>query len=157
MRLAAATGVLVTSGLVLAGCAGEPEARGPAEVLAQYQEARNARDLDALRAVYAEDAVITGHPLDDDGVADVNEVIALWTERIDAMAGFDDEEVRFFNAEVAGDSVTFTHIFRSGQDYFCGDGDEITVQDGKITRYTWMDSPTQGCNADQLALWGDIS
>lgn len=136
--------------------AGSPE--DPAAVLAAYEDARNARDWDALRALYADDAVITGHPLDegDPPIADVDEILALEMERFDAT----DEQVKFVNVEVSADRATFAHLF-CADDGNCygslGDqADEITVRDGKITTYTWdLTSGSQRCDPDLLAEAGD--
>lgn len=148
-RPAAATSVLLISGVVLAGCSDEPDAAGPAEVLAAYQDARNARDFDALRALYAEDAVITGHPLDggDPPIADVDGVLTL---EAGVFAG---AETRFVDVEVSGSQATFTQLFYYG-DGQCGatPGDRVTVEDGKITRYTWVEGVE--CDPEQAAQAG---
>jgi len=50
----------------------------PAAVLVAYEDARNAKDVDALMALYADDAVVTGHPRDFDKLAEgVDEIRAL--------------------------------------------------------------------------------
>ena len=118
----------------------------PAAVLAAYEDARNARDFDALRALYADDAVITGYPLDasDPPVADVDEILSH--ER-GVFA-----ETSFVEVEVAGSQVTFTQLFVRGGDCGANPGNEITVEDGKITSYTWGGS--QPCNAEQIAQAG---
>lgn len=129
----------------------------PAAVLAAYEEARNARDWDALRALYTDDAVITDHPLvtTNPAVADVDTIISLEMARFDAT----DEQVKFVNVEVSGDRATFAHLF------FADDGncygsqgdqtDEILVQDGKITTYTWdLNSGSQTCDPELVAEAG---
>lgn len=87
-----------------------PRSRAPAAVLAAYEEARNSNDYDALRELYADDAVITGHPLDtsDPQVADVDEFVALKTQRGNEHP---EEATTFANVEVFGDRATFAHLF----------------------------------------------
>lgn len=125
--------------MVLAGCSSDPEDDGPAEVLTEYEDARNARDFEAMRALYADDAVITGHPLvdRDPSDADVDEILALEEERWRDGARAD-EQIRFVDVEVSGDTATFVHLFfNDSGDCWSTDSDEITVQDGTITRYAW--------------------
>ena len=157
-RLVASVSGLLLSPLILAGCSDEPEAAGPTEVLAAYEDARNARDWDALRALYADDAVITRHPLDegDPPIADVDEILALEMERFDAT----DEQVKFVNVEVSADRATFAHLFFADDGNCYGSlgdqADEITVRDGKITTYTWdLTSGSQRCDPDLVAEAGD--
>ena len=104
----------------------------PASVLADYQDARNARDTDALVALYAEDALITGHPLDDDGEADVEEIRAMES----AVAQLDPVRAvtRFLNIEVDGTAVTFDERFTNHSGCFAATGNEMIVEGGKITR-----------------------
>ena len=124
---------------------------GPAEVLAAYEEARNARDFDAMRALYADDAVITGHPMDDGDsprTADVNEVMLL-EESVPSAA-----QSWFVEVEVSGDQATFTQLFRWNGCHSTP-GDQVTVTDGKITSYTWAATRAMGpCTPEQLAEAG---
>ena len=167
--LAVAASAVVIAGLVwgpglvdsLGGESGTPVAgstEDPAAVLTAYEDARNARDWDALRALYADDAVITGHPLDegDPPIADVDEILALEMERFDAT----DEQVKFVNVEVSADRATFAHLFFADDGNCYGSlgdqADEITVRDGKITTYTWdLTSGSQRCDPDLVAEAGD--
>lgn len=134
-RFAGAASVLLTGGLVLAGCSTE-SAPGPAEVLAEYAEARNARDFEAMRALYADDAVIVGHQNDSDGIADV-----------DWMMAFEEwlpvGETRFVDVEISGDQATFNDHFRGG--YI--DSSlvvQVTVVDGEITDWTYVHPDDHG-------------
>lgn len=125
---------------------------GPAEVLAAYEEARNARDFDALRALYADGAVITSHPLDsgDPPVADVDEVMAL--EETIMPSG---TQSWFVEVEVSGDQATFTQLIRLRDGCYSTPGDQVTVADGKITSYTWAETrAVQPCTPEQLAEAG---
>jgi hypothetical protein len=156
---------VAASAVVLAGLAWGPDlldslgrgtdtpvagsAEDPATVLAAYEDARNARDFDAMRALYADDAVITGHPLRPT-VSDVDQIISIEAARWTSGSN-DEERTRFVNIEVSGDTVAFTTLFFP-QEGGClsGSGDEITVQGGTITAYTWgtTDEP---CDPELLA------
>ena len=121
---------------VLVACGGDDDdAAGgdPAAVLAEYEDARNAGDVDALVALYAEDAVIIGHSLDEaDAMADVAELRAL-EGRV-----FADGVTKYTQLEVDGNTVTFRQeLSLPDGRCFGGDGQRVTVEDGKITRYAW--------------------
>lgn len=123
----------------------------PAAVLAAYEDARNSNDYDALRALYADDAVITGHPLDgsDPPVADVDEVMTL-EEGVPTGA-----QSWFVDVDVSGDQATFTQLFREGSGCHSTPGDQVTVENGKITSYTWAETRAQqACTPEQLAEAG---
>jgi ketosteroid isomerase-like protein len=152
--LAVAASAVVIAGLVwgpglvgsLGGWSGAPVAgstEDPAAVLAAYEDARNARDFDALRALYADDAVITGYPLDasDPPVADVDEIVSH--ER-GVFA-----QTSFVEVEVSGRQATFTLLFLRDGDCEANADNQITVEDGEITSYTWG-GDYQPCNAEQL-------
>ena len=131
--------LVLTVLLVVVGCGGDDDsaASDPAAILADYQDARNAGDVDALISLYAEDAVVTEHPLDDDGMAEgVEEIRAL--ERGVPLIQRSEDATEFVDVQVSGNSVAFGHRFwnNTGQ-CFGGGGDEVTVEDGRITRYAW--------------------
>ena len=66
---------------LLVGACGGSEATDPATVLAEYENARNSGDVDGLISLYADDAIVTRHPLDDDGTAHGVEEIRLLESR----------------------------------------------------------------------------
>ena len=104
--------LVLTVLLVVVGCGGDDDsaANDPAAILADYQDARNAGDVDALISLYAEDAVVTEHPLDDDGMAEgVEEIRAL--ERGVPLIQRSEDATEFVDAQVSGNSVTFGHRF----------------------------------------------
>ena len=114
--------------LVLVACGGDNDAESaasdPEAVLADYEDARNAGDVDALVALYAEDAVVIGHPLDEaDGTADVAELRALegrvWAGGV----------TKYTQLQVDGNTVTFRQelSFPDGR-CFAGDGQSVTFQ-----------------------------
>ena len=143
VRLAALTSALLASGLALTGCSSEPEADGPAEVLAQYQDARNAGDVNALISLYAEDAVVTDHPLDTDSPAVATGVEEIRDLEITVPSLQRPEDAtEYSDVEVSGDQATFIQRFiNSAGECFSTAGNQITVEGGTITTYDWGDEP----------------
>jgi ketosteroid isomerase-like protein len=161
-RFGAATSVILVSGLVLAACTSEPEpdAAEAAAVLAEYEEARNAVEgddpasLDALMSLYAQDAVVTGHPLDPSAppiATGVEEIRAL--EEQVPVRGRDDYATEFFDVEASGDRASFHHHFFNvfGECSGGSEADAITVEDGLITRYEWGARADDACDPQRLA------
>jgi hypothetical protein len=139
-------GVFIVAGLVLAAmlivaACGDDDGDGddgdPAALLADYEGTRNAGDVDALMALYADDAVVTNHPADTDNTATgVDEIRALESDVPTFQRPEDATE--FVNVQVSGDRVTFGNIFfHDTGECFSGSGHEVTVQDDKITLYAW--------------------
>lgn len=179
--LAVAAAAMVIAGLVwgpglLDSLGGEtdPVPAGPAEdpaaALAEYQQVRNVDPsgevdpqawLDSLMSFYAEDAVVTGHPFgtNDPPVATGREEIGALEARLGPAFYNSDFSQRpahatqYFDVEVSGNQATFhTHHFNLHGECSGGSGiDEITIEDGKITRYAWGESATEPCDPDQLA------
>jgi hypothetical protein len=134
--------------LVVAACSDDDDndQADPTAVLADYEDARNAGDVDAVMALYADDAVVTGHPLDaGDGAANgVDEIRALEDLVPDIQRAEDAAE--FINIETSGNSVTFDMRFFPAGSSCTGSSDhEVTVTDGLITFYAWgtVDEPCQ--------------
>jgi hypothetical protein len=124
----------------------------PAGVIEDYQEARNSGDMDALMALYADDAVITGHPLDSNSLgdpglepfADVDQLRLIESDRASFQRPEDATE--FFNIQVEGNRVSFDdRFFNEDGDCFGRSGGEVTVEDGKITLYDWGPSDDSLC------------
>lgn len=146
-RLAAPTLALLAFVLVLAGCTSQPEAAGPAEVLAEYQEAGDAGDIDAVMELFTEDAVVTGHPLDETSppIATGVEEIRPLEEQVIALQRSEDAN-EYFDVEVTGNTATFSsHFYANDGLCYAGSGHEITVADRKITTYAWGTS-NQPCD-----------
>lgn len=122
--------------LMLGACGGDDS--DPAAVLANYENTRNSGDVDAVMAFYAEDAVVENHPLDSgDGVATgVVEIRALEAQvpGIQGSTG----GIEFTEMVVSGNTVTFKEtFFNAGGACFSGAGNEVTVEDDKITLFVW--------------------
>lgn len=113
--------------------------RDPAAVLADYQEARNSGDVDAVMAFYVEDAVVEDHPLGGDGVATgVLEIRGLEAQvpGIQGSTG----GIEYTDIVVSGNTVTFnTKFLNSGGNCFGAAGIVVTVEEGKIT--SWVYGP----------------
>ena len=115
-------------------------------VLADYQAARNAGDVDALVALFADDAVVVDHPLDEDGTAQgIDEIRQL--EAIVA-AELPNSATEFLDLQISGDTVIFGHQFIvEDGDCFGGSGDKVTVVGDKITLYDWGVDDAEICPA----------
>ena len=111
---------------------------GPADVLEAYVDAYNARDLDGVVALFAEDAVVTDHPLAGSGsvTTGVDEIRDL--EHRDMVLSAATNAYEMTNVETSGDTVSFGHIIRH-QDggCFAGTGHTLTVEDAKIVSWDW--------------------
>ena len=128
--------VMVISVVVMLGACGGDEA-DPAAVLSGYQEARNSGDVDAVMAFYAEDAVVENHPLDSDGVANGTLEIRGLEARVPGIQG-STGGIEFTDLVVSGNTVTFKETFYNEDgDCFSGAGNEVTVEDDKITLFVW--------------------
>jgi hypothetical protein len=95
-------------------------------------------------ALYAEDAVVEDHPLDSDevatGVAEIRRYELQFPAAIDPTGG-----IEYLDMTVSGNTATFNHKFlNAGGVCFGGTGDQVTIEDGKITLYDWgTDDPSQ--------------
>jgi len=129
--------------MVVAAC-GSSDA-DPAAVLADYQEARNSGDVDAVMAFYAEDAVVEDHPLDSDGVATgVLEIRGFEGQvpRIQGTTG----GIEYTDIAVSGNTVTFNTTFFNGDgDCFGAAGLVVTVEEEKITRWVYGPGDPSQC------------
>jgi hypothetical protein len=143
---AAAFGVAVVVGVaVLLATADVEDTAGPASVLSAYGEALNSSDIDAVMALYADDAVVRDHPRDFDNIATgIDEIRALISEA--PLVQGSGDGIEYFNVVESGATVMFHHRFfygpngiHSGGEAGCAGGvnDSITVVDGKITVYNW--------------------
>jgi hypothetical protein len=109
---------LLAGVVVLAAAAGSCASAGssdtsdvvadPSVVVTDYLDARNTGDLDAQLALYADDAVVTGHPLDDDGSATGVDAIR---QLEDFQGEFPGTVTEYVDLGVSGDTVTFDHRF----------------------------------------------
>lgn len=133
---------LASLALVVAACGGD--ASDPAAVLADYEEARNSGDVDAVMALYAEDAVVRSHPLNEDEATGVAEIRVL-EEQVPGIQG-STGGIEFVDLVVSGNVVTFDEVFHNAQgDCFSGGGNQVTVEDGKITLFVWGTEDTDLC------------
>ncbi len=140
MRRQRITGIFLA--LFLGACGGNDS--NPTAVLTDYQDARNALDVDAVMALYADDAVLRDHPLDNDGIATGVAEIRVVEAKVPGSQG-PTGRIEFIDTTVSGNTVTFNHRFMNNSgDCFGGAGDQVTVEDGRITLYDWgVDDPSQ--------------
>ncbi len=128
----------ISAVLILGACGGDAT---PDEVLVDLQNVRNSGDVDAVMALYAEDAVVENHPLDapldaDEVATGVDEIRSLEAQvpGIQGSTG----GIEFTDLVVSGNTVTFKSTFFNEEgDCFSGAGNEVTVEDGKITLFVW--------------------
>ena len=113
-------------------CGGDDEAsEDPEAALTAYAEARTAGDIDALVALFAEDAVIVGHPF-----APGEEIDLAVFESLERNLANSQASTELSNIEADGNSATFTQTFVSpGFGCYATDGHQVTMADGKITRF----------------------
>jgi hypothetical protein len=137
--------LLVVGMLILASCGDDDDSGGPAGVLANYEDTRNAGDVDALMSLYTDDAVVTDHPRDNDDTATgVEEIRPL--EAVAPSIQRPEDATEFINVEPSGNTVTFDMNFHMDDGSCLGSsGHEVTVEGDKITRYDWgsVDEPCQ--------------
>jgi hypothetical protein len=133
--------IFVAVVVTAAGCSSESD--DPAEVVEQYVAAYNSGDIDAVMAVFTEDAVMYGHP-----IAEGYESAgfgAIWSVHVADLANASTDAFSISNIEVDGDTVTWDHVWvnRRG-DTFCQVGQSAVIKDGKILTWTWPPSDGSG-------------
>ncbi len=131
----------ISAVLILGACGGDAT---PDEVLVDLQNVRNSGDVDAVMALYAEDAVVRDHPLDADGIATGVDEIRFLEAQVPGIQG-STGGIEFRDMTVSGSTVTFNTKFLNAEgDCFGGMGHQVTVEDGKITLADWgPDDPSQ--------------
>jgi hypothetical protein len=93
-------------------------------------QAFNAHDIDAVVALYADDAVVTGHPLAEGPTAEgAQEIRALTVEDMGAANTY---EVR--DVETTGNSVSFVHLWYPDNGCYAGTN-RMVIENGKITEW----------------------
>jgi hypothetical protein len=138
LRRKRTTFVIAVSIITLNGaCGGDERDVGAAAALDAYRAAYNAHDIDGVVDTFADDAVITGHPLDEDGTTTgADEIRALHEYEMPDAAPTDAYELT--NVAEESDKVTFGHRWHTkGGDCYSGGGHTVTVEDGKIVSWVW--------------------
>ena len=88
-------------------------------------------------ALYADDAIVTGHPLDADGTAQGVEEIRRLEQGVPSIQRSEDA-TEFTDVGVSGNRVIFGQIFFNNiSGCVAGEGHTLTVEGGKITLYAW--------------------
>jgi len=128
---------------------------GPLELLRRANEAVNKRDLDALMAVYAHDAVWDGSPMgigSFEGLAAVRGFLADW------LASYEEWELHAVEVQDHGNGVAFVVYIQKGRPV--GSSGEVQLryaaiiecEDGKIERRTnYTDIDQARAAAERLA------
>jgi ketosteroid isomerase-like protein len=142
MKIRLVVAVVMTVALVAAGCSSESD--DPAAVLAAYETARNSGDVDAVMALYADNAVVENHPLANTTREGTAEIRALETQ-VPAIQG-STGGIEFTDTVVSGNSVTANYaFFNVDGECFGGKDTEVSVEDDKITLYVWGPSDPSQC------------
>jgi ketosteroid isomerase-like protein len=146
MKIRLVIAVAMTVALVGAGCTSEGDDPGsdPGAVLAAYESARNSGDVDAVMALYAEDAVVENHPLGETVAASGTQEIRALEMQVPAVQG-STGGIEFTDTVVSGDSVMANYtFFNEDGECFGGKDTEVSVVGEKITLYVWgPDDPSQ--------------
>lgn len=109
----------------------DPPAPSPTEVLELFVQAFNAHDIDAVVALYADDAVVTGHPLIENPPAEgAQEIRALTVEDLGVANTY---EVR--DVVTTGNSVTFAHLWYPSDGGCYAGTDRMVIENGKIAEW----------------------
>ena len=121
--------------LAVAACGGD--AVDPAAVIEDYAAAYNAGDIDAVMALFSEESVVRGHPFATESTG----LDAIRTVQIaDIAAAASVDAYAISNVQVAGDTVTWDHVWENGEgSFFCQQGHTAVVEDGAIKSWTWPD------------------
>ena len=112
-------------------------AAGTTEVMRAFEAAVNARDIDGIMALYADDAVLLDHP---EGAAVVRGHEDIRTvERVNllGLASRTGQVFWITGLEVEGTKAWFGQLYHSPTGCYSGTGANATVEGGLITEYEW--------------------
>ena len=110
-------------------------ALSPADVLDLYENAVNARDIDAVMLLYADDAVVTGHPTGPDVATGQDEIRRAENASMMQMADREGQVFWLTQREIDGDVAVAGHVWYSPTGCFSGTGDRVVIEDGLITEW----------------------
>lgn len=116
--------------------AGKDSAADPDAVAAvrAFEEAYNAGDLEAVLALFSDQAVVTGHP--GPGGRQSRQGIVGITQLIEQDMGYRGKYV-FTELGGSGDTVEFTHRWSNSTTCGTAEGHSMRVVNGKIVDWTW--------------------
>jgi uncharacterized protein (TIGR02246 family) len=144
--------VLAVVAVVLVGCGDDDDAESgddsdAAAVIEAYEAAYNSGDLDAVVAVFSEDAVITGHPSGQGPATGLTEIESLHVRDMNSAAEAD--AYSFTNIETDGDTVTWDHVWTNGAgEDGCGEANSAVVTEDKIVTWTWAPTSSFPCEVE---------
>ena len=129
LRFRSVAAVCAVAMVLIGACGGD--GADPGETIQAYIDAYNARDIDAVMAVFADDAVIRNHPF-----ASVTEgaqaIRVLQSDDIEAAGRNDAYAIS--NLAVSGDTVTWNHVWN---ERCTGTRNEAVVEGGKIVSWVF--------------------
>lgn len=110
----------------------------PATLISEYRIAYNSADIERIMALFTDDSVVVGHPLQSrsEGLAAIRSL-----QRRDLARAAPVDAYVMSRIDVAGDTVTWDHRFTNAHgDRWCADGNRAVVSDGKILNWTFAHS-----------------
>ncbi len=121
--------------LLLVACGGNDA--DPAGVIDNYVAAYNAGDIDGVMAVFSDQSVVTGHPMQ----ARIEGLAAIRINQADDMRFAASQNAYVISdVKVAYDTVTWDHVWTSSEgQQFCQQGHEALIEEGKILTWAWPD------------------
>jgi len=117
---------LISAALVFIACGSD--GADPAATIEAYIDAYNGGDLDGVMALFAEDAVLTGHPFADLATGR-SEIRVVHAREVDGANSY-----TISNVEVSGNTVTWDHEWNTDN---CVTGHSALIEDRKISSWTW--------------------
>jgi hypothetical protein len=145
--------VLFALGVILIGCSDDDDGAesddqaNAAAVIEAYEAAYNSGDIDAIVAVFSEDAVITGHPSGQGPATGLTEIESLHVRDMNSAAEAD--AYSFTNIETDGDTVTWDHVWTNGAgEDGCGEANSAVVTEDKIVTWTWAPTSSFPCEVE---------
>jgi hypothetical protein len=138
--------VLFALGVILIGCSDDDDGAesddqaNAAAVIEAYEAAYNSGDIDAIVAVFSEDAVITDHAMFRGELTGPAEIQSLHLDDMSRAAEGDAYSIS--NVEADGDTVTWDHVWTDNRgEEWCLEGQSAVVTEGKIVTWTWPTKP----------------
>lgn len=110
---------------------------GPADVVQSFVDAYNANDIDAVVALFAEDAVLRGHP-SGPPEAEGETIRNVFAASLGESAS--EEPYQVSNVQVENNTVTWDFVFTdsNGVEY-CTDGHSAVIEGGKVVSWDFAD------------------
>lgn len=140
--------ILLASALAVPSCSNDTDADGapddPAVTIEAYVEAYNAGDIDGVMALFSDESVVIGSPLDPHpngesrGLAQIQEL-----HSVDMGSAARENAYTISNVEVSGNTMRWDHVWvNDAGNSFCGTGNSAVVEGGRIVSWTFAPDPS---------------